>query len=307
MNPEVHVKNFRWEQLPTLTELFSKISEEAQLGESERELALSSWQLYHELNQPDLFPESDIFIAWEGSEMLGYALLNREPALSRAVFRIETPRQVRNRGISNKLLDATIAHTKHLGLSVQQIDIPANNNSDRELVESHGFRHIRTHWHLQRTATERATTNIPTIYMMRLMNPHEVQELTNLQNEVFTGSWGFAPNTSEQIQYSIFQLDPDPHQVVIIEHEGNWIGYCWTHHERGSRDGMINMVGVHPAHQGKGLGKAVTALGVNLLLHKGCELIDITVDSLNEPGIRAYKSVGFELKWESHWYELTVN
>ena len=303
---EIHVKNFRWDELPTLTKLFSQISRDVLAEEPKGISVLNSWQLYRELNQPDLFPETDIFIARQGSEMLGYAFLNREPALSRAVFRISILHKMRGRGVADKLLEATMVHTRNLGFSVQQVDIASNNNPDRELVEERGFQHVRTHWHLQRITTEEAPVNVPPTYTMRAMNPNEVKELTDLQNIIFTGSWGYAPNTPEQIHYRLFQLHPDPDQVIVIDHEHNLIGYCWIHHERGNRIGMVGMVGIHPAHQGKGLGKAVTAKGVNLLLGNGCELIDITVDSLNEPGVRTYKSLGFELSWVSHWYELTI-
>jgi ribosomal protein S18 acetylase RimI-like enzyme len=130
--------------------------------------------------------------------------------------------------------------------------------------------------------------------------------ITELQNAAFTGSWGYAPNTPDEIEYRIFDLPlPGPDPVLLLEQEGGILAYCWDHRE-GNGPGFVGMVGVHPSQQGQGLGRIVTAAGVNYWVERGVLPVDITVDSENTPAVRLYESLGFELQWRSLWYELTL-
>ena len=67
------------------------------------------------------------------------------------------------------------------------------------------------------------------------------------------------------------------------------------------------MVGTAPAEQARGLGRAVTAAGVNDLIEAGATPIDITVDAENPPALRLYERLGFTVRWRSVWYELRIS
>ncbi|MCH7605841.1 MAG: hypothetical protein IH962_01685, partial [Chloroflexi bacterium] len=41
----------------------------------------------------------------------------------------------------------------------------------------------------------------PTGFSIRSFQPGDAATLTQIQNEAFTGTWGFAPNTIDQIEY----------------------------------------------------------------------------------------------------------
>ena len=169
------------------------------------------------------------------------------------------------------------------------------------------MRRIRTHHHMRRDAKEPVTVAMPTGAITRLATREDVAAVTQLQNAAFTGSWGFAPNTEEEIGYRIFDLPTDaPDPVVLLEVDGYLIGYCWTHREAPISPGIVGMVGVWPDQQGKGYGKVVTGLGINHLLRMGANPIEITVDSENPSAIRIYEKVDFTIDWRSFWYELAL-
>ena len=57
------------------------------------------------------------------------------------------------------------------------------------------------------------------------------------------------------------------------------------------------MVGVDPAAQGSGLGRALTLAGLGYLQSRGLPAVMLYVDEENRPAIRLYESLGF-----THWH-----
>ncbi|MFE5293220.1 mycothiol synthase [Isoptericola sp. NPDC056618] len=81
------------------------------------------------------------------------------------------------------------------------------------------------------------------------------------------------------------------------------LGFLWTKVENdqphGSRDGEsrsgeIYAVGVSPDAQGRGLGRALTAVGLRHLARVGCDRAVLYVDGDNAPALATYASAGFE-------------
>jgi mycothiol synthase len=58
--------------------------------------------------------------------------------------------------------------------------------------------------------------------------------------------------------------------------------------------GEVYVVGVSPDHQGEGLGRAVTILGLELLRSRGLRDVILYVDGENVPAVRTYRALGFE-------------
>ena len=75
------------------------------------------------------------------------------------------------------------------------------------------------------------------------------------------------------------------------------IGFCWTkiHDEFVNQDpiGELYVVGVHPEHAHKGIGRAVSIAAMTYLVGKGLKTSMLYVDADNEKGLALYKSLGF--------------
>jgi mycothiol synthase len=75
------------------------------------------------------------------------------------------------------------------------------------------------------------------------------------------------------------------------------IGFCWTkiHDEFVNQDpiGELYVVGVHPEHAHKGIGRAVSIAAMNYLVGKRLKQSMLYVDADNEKGLALYKSLGF--------------
>ena len=298
----VQIRSFEWKDISALAHLLSQLPDDW----PGQEQITTDWLRRQLAAHPHVHPDQDIFLAWEGSDAYGYALLEREEPISRGVMREGVAPAWRRKGIGRLLLDRLVAHVRQLRLAVLHVDIAADNTAAKGLLTKAGFIHVRTHWHLRREALDRTEVKAPSGYTLRLMDPSEVEALTELQNAAFAGSWGYCPNTPEQLRYQLFHLHEQPDEVVVLEQDGALVGYCWTHKGAAGQPGFVGMMGVHPLHRSKGLGRVVTGAGVDLLLDGGVSSVELTVDSENPPAVRMYEALGFGPEWTSHWYELRL-
>jgi mycothiol synthase len=96
----------------------------------------------------------------------------------------------------------------------------------------------------------------------------------------------------------------DPAGFIIVEAAGSpgrVAAFHWTKvdpEQRSTLDpmapaGEVYVVGVHPAHQGRGLAKPLTALGLAHLAGLGLPEVVLYVDGDNEGALRTYSGLGF--------------
>ena len=87
----------------------------------------------------------------------------------------------------------------------------------------------------------------------------------------------------------------DPAGFFLAERNGRLAGFHWTkvHSEQ---TGEVYVVGVDPAEQGSGLGRALTLTGLRYLRDdRGLAEVMLYVDETNQAAVRMYRSLGFTL------------
>lgn len=92
----------------------------------------------------------------------------------------------------------------------------------------------------------------------------------------------------------------DPQDVLFLceKDSGRVVGFHWL--KRHSAElGEVYVVGLRGSAAGKGLGKALVAVGLNHLKGLGCERVILYVEADNVPAVATYERLGFEVV-ESH-------
>ncbi len=153
--------------------------------------------------------------------------------------------------------------------------------------------------------------NEPVTIVTRPFRPGTADELEWLKVNNRAFHWH-----PEQSGWTIDQLhdrmrEPwfDPHGFFLHEIDGVLAGFCWTkvHPPTGDESrtfGEIFVIGVDPAYHGRGLGRALTTVGLMHLAGLGIELAMLYVEYDNAAAIRLYDQLGFaehhRLVWYSH-------
>jgi mycothiol synthase len=86
-------------------------------------------------------------------------------------------------------------------------------------------------------------------------------------------------------------FDPAGLLLVVEDATGQVVAFHWTKVE--GDVGEVYVVGVDPAHQGRGLGAPVTRLGLAHLARAGLREVELYVDGDNTAARRTYERLGF--------------
>ena len=174
------------------------------------------------------------------------------------------------------------------------------------------FRIVREFLELRLPLAEIELSNIPHhSFTHRHLQSGEEDKLAQIQNLCFNGTWGYNPNTAEDITYYLNLSHCFPRDVVLFCDGDKTAGYCWTKLSQETAKveskGCIHMLGVDPDYRGKGLGRIALLTGLAYLKNNGARIAEIVVDSENKTARNLYKSVGFQKRTTTLWYEKPVD
>lgn len=87
----------------------------------------------------------------------------------------------------------------------------------------------------------------------------------------------------------------DTHGFLLHEENQQLAGFCWTklHRETEPVLGEIYVIAVDPQFGGRGLGRALTVVGLQYLTSVGAAIGMLYVDSQNTPAVSMYSALGF--------------
>ena len=301
MSSDVEVRGFSWSELEPFTRLFNTVC-----GYDSTPAEHSSDSIREILDQPSSDPQRDVFVTSLEGKPVGFIQVSPELRIGRAVATGGVLGPYRGSGLERDLVAAAVEHSDDLGARVLHMQTSASDATAHEALRSEGFEDVATYWNMRWEAAVTPPLELPHEYALRAFIPdRDEQALTDLQNAAFGDTWGFCPNTVEEIAFKVRMSRSDPEGILLITDANMPAAYCWTtrSENRFGSIGWISMVGVRPEYRGEGIGRAALAAGMTFLSDKGVEGVELEMDSENVPARRLYARLGFRKTSETIWFE----
>jgi mycothiol synthase len=240
-----------------------------------------------------------------GEDLAGYAHLGPvDPAAGRSGELVIHPAH-RRRGLGLTLALATLAAESVLPIQLwAHGDLPAA----ARLATVAGFRRTRILWQMQRSLRDAVPEpRLPPGITLRAFIPgRDEDDWLAVNARAFAshpeqGKW-----TRADLAHREAAAWFDPDGFLLAERGGHLAGFHWTkiHKSAPGQDGdgsggsagpvgEVYVIGVDPAEQGGGLGRALTLAGLRHLQDKEMPAVMLYVDGENAAAIRLYASLGF--------------
>ena len=268
----------------------------------------------HMARRPNYNPREDLFFAEVDGEVRGYVNVLPELRIKRVVLDYVVCLEHGLGPVLTELLRHALERARKLGVRMAHVGIHSAEAAQAGLLLKLGFNEVRVHYELSLDLSKLVleVEEVPGVTCSRL-EVGEEGKLVKVQNRCFAGTWGFSPNTVEDIRWRLEGKGNCLDDVILASAKGKLIGYCWTlpdcgeDSSTGRRKGQVYMMGVLPKHRGGGIGRRLLQAALSHLKSKGREIIDLTVDGVNHRAVRLYYSEGFRLRDKTLWYEKIID
>lgn len=199
----------------------------------------------------------------------------------------------RDAGLGVRLVEAAIGDHQGPLEAWSHADHPAA----ARLAERFGLSRERELWVMERALDDTLpTVPEPTEVRVRAFRPADTARLLEVNAAAFAqhpeqggmDEADFAARTAED------WFDPAG-LLVAADAEDRLVGFHWTKvHAEPVPLGEVYVVAVSPRAAGRGIGRLLTAAGLQHLRGQGLERVQLYVEADNDPAIAVYRGTGFE-------------
>lgn len=166
-----------------------------------------------------------------------------------------------------------------------------NHPAAARLAERHGWERVRDLWVMRLPATPVAAPEVEGV-AIRGFEPDDAAEVVRINAAAFAdhpeqGEMDLA-NLSRRMAEPWFE----PEGLLVADTGRGLLGFHWTK-RHSSAQGEVYVLGVDPAAQGRGLGRALTLAGLAHLAGLGVSEVILYVESSNVAAVNLYTGLGF--------------
>ncbi|MFP5219049.1 MAG: mycothiol synthase [Actinomycetes bacterium] len=248
----------------------------------------------------------------DGGELVGYAHLDVTDRVAGSSAELAVDPAARGRGHGRRLVEALVERTPDGRLRLwAHGDLPAAG----ALAEHLGFARTRVLRQMRRSLAEPLPdVELPAGVRVRTF---EIGRDEDRWLEVNARAFADHPEqgrwTRKELDLRLAEPWFDPTGFFLAERAGEHgaprlVGFHWTKVHGGRRRadvpdgrehghepvGEVYVVGVDPSEQGRGLGRALTLLGLHSLRDRRLREVILYVDDSNEAAVKTYTRLGFE-------------
>ncbi|BBZ19222.1 mycothiol synthase [Mycolicibacterium gadium] len=236
-------------------------------------------------------------LAVDGADVVGYLNLTPANEQASAMAELVVHPSARRRGVGSAMARKGLTE----GGDGARIWAHGNLEAARATAASLGLSVVRELLQMRRPLLDLPATTIPDgVRIATYSGPADNAELLRVNNSAFAwhpeqGGWTDA-DIDERRGETWF--DPNGLFLAFDETSGKLLGFHWTKVHNADL-GEVYVVGVDPAAQGRGLGAALTLIGLHHLADrlsdssKGAVILYVEGD--NAAAVKTYQRLGFEV------------
>ena len=133
-----------------------------------------------------------------------------------------------------------------------------------------------------------------------------VSKLHKIQNIAFENSWGYSPNTKDQIIKKIESNNSLNDGIFFALANNEPVGFVWpTKDTSQDKIGYVSMIGTHPKFTGKGIASELLNKAINYFAIKKFKSIKLEVDIENIGARNVYGKLNFIDEETKFWFEFS--
>ncbi len=244
----------------------------------------------------------------QGDDLVGYAHLDVTDQVEGSSAELAVLPAARGQGIARAMVATLLEQSPDGRL---RLWAHGENPGAGAMARSMGFARSRVLWQMRRSLADALPeAKVPDGIEIRPFEVgHDEQRWTQTNNRTFAahpdqGGWGVE-------EVLLREAEPwfDPAGFFLAFRGEDLVGFHWTKvhgaltHAHGDEPhehehdhaplGEVYVVGVDPSEQGRGLGPALTLLGLHHLQALGLDEAMLYVDESNTNAIRVYERLGF--------------
>jgi mycothiol synthase len=233
----------------------------------------------------------------EDGQLVGYAHLDVTDEVAGSSAELAVLPSARGRGVGRLLVGTLIEQSPDGRL---RLWAHGEQPASAALARAMGFSRSRVLWQMRRPLSEPLPEpEVPAGVEIRTFEVgKDEQRWTETNNRAFAdhpdqGGWGVD-------EVLLREAEPwfDPKGFFLAFRGDDLAGFHWTKvhgadHHHHPAIGEVYVVGVDPAEQGRGLGPALTLIGLHHLQSLGLDEVLLYVDESNANAIRVYERLGF--------------
>jgi mycothiol synthase len=250
-------------------------------------------------------PVRNLLLRDPDGELAGYAHLDVTDAVEGSSAELAVRPAYRRRGYGRLLVEGLLARSPD---GRMRLWAHGRHPAAEALALGMGFERSRVLWQLRRSLhAPLGQADLPDGVTVRPFRPGQDEDAwIRLNNRAFKGHPDQGEWTVDDVMRRENESWFDPAGFFLAERDGELVGFHWTkvHGSDPSPDshghepiGEVYVLGIDPDYQGKGLGAALTLVGLRYLRARGLAQVMLYVDESNPRAIALYERLGFT-KWD---------
>ncbi|MFL6110076.1 MAG: mycothiol synthase [Catenulispora sp.] len=235
----------------------------------------------------------------QGSELIGYALLDKTDPEEGPSAEVVVAPSARGQGVGGALLDALRMKLRR-GDKPLRIWAHGGLPAAAGLAATRGLEPVRELWVMERRLDEAPPPPPPVngVTITAFRPGVDDQAWVDVNARAFADHPEQGSMTLEDLHERMAEPWFDPNGFFLARRGEKLVGFHWTKiHDHSAYAagpvGEVYVLGIDPAEQGGGLGRALTLVGLGYLRERGIRDVILYVEADNHAALAVYAKLGF--------------